>query len=1095
MADRTDQSNQDSDSFREISTSKDRWQLAASAARIGVWDWDLTSDQVFYSTEWMQIRGCGDDEITGGPQECLSRVHPDDVDDLRTGRAQLIEGSQDNFEFEHRVRHDNGSWIWILERSSIVWDATGRASRLVGCDIDITAQKQKELDRDGNVVDSEGKETNEELRDLRDRLHLLLKNASVGTWEWNPTTNKVLWDEGTMQMFGVEPSSFLGDNEEWEKRLHPDDFERMTQTEYANLRKHGHVSTEFRIVRDDGEIRHIYADQFLQRNERNEVTKISGLNMDVTDRKKIEKALQESEDKFQRVAEHVPGVVYRYIVHPDGSDEFTYVSSQIREMFELEPEDAIGDASIMWSRSHIDDHEWLRSEIVKSAEFLEPFLCEYRLVLPKKGIRWVQSYARPVRAENGDMIWDGLVVDHTDHKAAELALEDSQAQFHRMTENVPGMIFRYVLHPDSSHELLYANSRANDFFGLSAESGMQNVELLIERIHPDDLPQYQRAIEVSAETLEEFKQECRIVLDDRVLWVETTSIPQKLANGDVVWDGVTIDITRRKEIQLALEESRSQFQRMTENVPGMICRYMLHPDGTEEIPYVSSQCRELFEVEPEKVIEDASHLFNVIHQDDLDAFHEVLQQSAETLQPVNEEVRVVLPRQGLRWRQLIGQPTRLECGATIFDGVVLDITHAKRSELQLRLANEELATATKMKDRFLANMSHEFRTPLNAILGMTEGLRNGLYGSTTPKQLASLDVVDQSGRHLLELINDILDLATIEAGQIRLQRTHFDVKTLCDSSLRLVAPQAEKKQIDLKLNVPWNLPKLFADEKRIRQVLINLLTNAVKFTPERGVIRLEVDQLPRTESQPIDMLRLSVIDSGIGIPPEMMDSVFLPFVQVDSSLSRGHDGTGLGLALVKQFVDLHGGNITVTSQPNAGSCFTVDLPHHDSMAKEAISDQRGPRAGEGLHHESQMDATSEDSVDAEATAPTILLAEDNDSVATAVTWYLEGRGYPVKRATDGLVAIELAKKHVPDLILMDIQMPNLDGLSAIKQIRQTPGISEIPIVALTGAAMGDDHERCIAAGANGYLSKPCRMEELIQVIEEQCVRKTPIQNQ
>ena len=957
MQKRTGESSQGLDcqgSYRDDTAGEDLWRLAVSGAGIGVWDWDLISNQIFCSSEEMEIRGCGDGEMTVGLKDWLDLVHPDDLDDLCAGRSRVIDTAQDRFDSEHRVRHADGSWIWISERSSVIRDDTGKAIRLVGCDRDITDQKIQDFDETED-------ETHQELRELGDRLNQVLKSASVGIWEWTPDSDELVWDDGTMQMFGVDPSHFQGTSEEWQKRLHPDDFQRMTQIEYAKLLERGRVSNEYRIIRDDGEVRHIYADQFLHRNERNEVTKISGLNMDVTERKKIEEALVESENKFHRVAEHLPGVVYRYIVHPDGSDEFAYVSSQVREMFELEPEEAIGDASAMWERIHVGDREWLRREVVDSADILEPFLCEYRLQLPEKGLRWVQAFARPVRAENGDVIWDGLVVDHTDQKSAALALQDTQAQFHRMTENVPGMIFRYVLHPDLSHEVLYASSRSSDFFGLPAESAVQNVELIFERIHPDDLPQYQRAIAVSAETLQEFKQECRIVLDDRTIWVETTSQPERLANGDIVWDGITIDIT-----------------------------------------------------------------------------------------------------------------------------------HAKQSEMQLRFMNEELARATKMKDQFLANMSHEFRTPLNAILGMTEGLQGGLFGPVNAKQHASLGVVEQSGRHLLDVINDILDLATIESGQIKLERVDLDIKSLCESSLRFVASQADKKKIRLNLNVPWNLPKLSADQKRIRQVLINLLTNAVKFTPEGGCVTLEVDRLLQDKSNGGDIIRISVTDSGIGIPSEWIDSVFNPFVQIDSSLIRRYDGTGLGLSLVKQFIELHGGQVTVTSELGVGSCFTVDLPYRKSTESDVRSEGRDLRPSLDSFGKSEgaevslKDVEFLDGVDAEDSLPTILLAEDNDGVAMAVTWYLEARGYPVHRATDGQVAIDLALELNPDLILMDIQMPNLDGLSAIKRIRIDPQISEIPIVALTGLAMADDLESCMVAGANGFLSKPYPMEELVQLIQKLC---------
>ncbi|MFK8112086.1 MAG: PAS domain-containing protein [Rubripirellula sp.] len=798
---------------------------------------------------------------------------------------------------------------------------------------------------------SDMQEQQEDLRNFSDHLHFVLKSASVGIWEWNPATDELVWDDGMMKIYGVKRSSFSGKLEDWRKRVHPDDRRRLAETEHEELLETEHTSNEFRILREDGEVRYLYADQFLHRNEQDEVTKVTGLNMDVTDRRNTALARQESENKFHLVAEHVPG-----------------------------------------------------------------------------------------------------------------------------------MIFRYVLHPDSSHELLYANSRAEHFFGFSAESVMEDVDLFMERIHPDDLPAYQYAIEVSAKSLIEFKEVVRIVRDDRILWAETTSRPQRMANGDIVWDGIMIDITHRKRIEMALKESQSQFEQLTENVPRMICRLLMHPGGTYEASYVSSKCRELFEVAPEAAMKDARQLFRFVHREDQERFHNSLRLSAQSLQPVNEEFRVSLPQQGLRWRQVIGQPTRVESGATVVDAVFLDITHAKQSELQLRSANEELATATKMRDQFLASISHEFRTPLNAILSATEGLQSGLYGSINAKQQTSLDVVDQSSTHLLELINDILDLASRESVQIKLEFSPVDVKSLCESCLRLVKAQSKKKNVHLRLNVPSELPALVADEKRIRQVLINLLTNAVKFTPADGAITLEVEPLPQAESSSADTLRLSVTDTGIGIEPDMVDSVFDPFVQVDSALTRKCDGLGLGLSLVKQFVDLHGGHVSLTSEFGAGSCFSFELPCRQFSAAKSESAQPVAQPNLALRREAKESSDPQASINPQAKTHTILLAEDNDSVAMAATWYLEAKGFRVQRAADGAIAIDVAKRCSPDLILMDIRMPNLDGITAIQQIRQIPKFSQTPIIALTGLALEEDAKRCAAAGANDYLSKPYRMEQLLQVI-------------
>jgi signal transduction histidine kinase len=244
---------------------------------------------------------------------------------------------------------------------------------------------------------------------------------------------------------------------------------------------------------------------------------------------------------------------------------------------------------------------------------------------------------------------------------------------------------------------------------------------------------------------------------------------------------------------------------------------------------------------------------------------------------------------------------------------------------QLQLAHDELLQSQRFKDDFLAMMSHELRTPLNAILGMNEGLQEEIFGGITERQLQALQTIERSGYHLLELINEVLDMAKIESGQIELKCAPTKVAALYQASLMFVAQPAKAKQITIETKLPWGLPDLFVEERRIVQVLINLLNNAVKFTPEQGHIILETCYLPSVDGTQ-SWLRISVTDTGIGIAPEDMGRLFQPFMQIDSALNRQYEGTGLGLALVKRIVELHGGQVHLTSEVGRGSCFAIDLP-------------------------------------------------------------------------------------------------------------------------------------------------------------------------
>ena len=412
--------------------------------------------------------------------------------------------------------------------------------------------------------------------------------------------------------------------------------------------------------------------------------------------------------------------------------------------------------------------------------------------------------------------------------------------------------------------------------------------------------------------------------------------------------------------------------------------------------------------------------------------------------------------------------------------------HLTEINQRLAVSNEELARATRLKDEFLANMSHELRTPLNAILGMTEGMQEQVFGKISNAQIKALQTIERSGSHLLELINDILDVAKIESGQIELEYSTISVAALCQSSLTFIKQQALKKSIQLETKLPTNLPEINVDERRIRQVLINLLNNAVKFTPDGGHITLEVSCQPLSadalSSAPVDnplalglnnYLHIAVRDTGIGIAPENISKLFQPFIQIDSALNRQYQGTGLGLALVKRIVEMHGGKVMLSSELGVGSCFTVSLPYAELVCSSG-----------SVAIECQTEEMSCESVQSQQPLPLILLVEDNEANIITISSYLTAKGYVIVLANNGEEAIALAQSSKPDLILMDMQMPVMDGLEATRQIRQIPSLDHVPIIAITALAMENDVERCLAAGANDYLSKPIKLRQLTKIIQQ-----------
>ena len=379
---------------------------------------------------------------------------------------------------------------------------------------------------------------------------------------------------------------------------------------------------------------------------------------------------------------------------------------------------------------------------------------------------------------------------------------------------------------------------------------------------------------------------------------------------------------------------------------------------------------------------------------------------------------------------------------------------------ELMLANAELSQAVRAKDDFLATMSHELRTPLTAILGYSEALLEGETGPLTEAQLRAAKHIQSGGRHLLEIINDILDLAKIEANRLELRIDTVPVSDTCRAAMMFVRELANRKRIRLDFQIDDAALTLQADSKRLKQMLVNLLSNAVKFTPDDGKVSLLVER-----DNAALALRFTVQDTGIGIAPQDLTRLFKPFSQLDSGLARQHEGTGLGLVLVRRLAELHGGSVDVTSQVGIGSRFTLTLPYHP------IKNSSAPLA--------------QDQADANVLpfAPQlqgirILLAEDNDLNIEVLQNHLQAHGSTVFIARNGKQAVEKTNAYKPDIILMDIQMPVLDGLEAIRLLRAQNEFAATPIIALTALAMPGDMERCLQAGATEYMSKPPRLQEL-----------------
>jgi signal transduction histidine kinase/ActR/RegA family two-component response regulator len=422
------------------------------------------------------------------------------------------------------------------------------------------------------------------------------------------------------------------------------------------------------------------------------------------------------------------------------------------------------------------------------------------------------------------------------------------------------------------------------------------------------------------------------------------------------------------------------------------------------------------------------------------------------------------------------------------EGISRDMTERKQMEAELeaarrlleqrveersavlRATNAELARAARAKDELLANMSHELRTPLSAILGLAESLQEEVAGPLNEKQQHYLRGVEESGRHLLALINDVLDVAKIESGTLRLEITMVSVEALCQASLRLVQPAAHKKQIDIQAQIDPDVVALWADERRLKQILINLLSNAIKFTPEGGQVVLEV----RGDRQG-QVVHMAVWDTGIGIAPHDMKHLVRPFIQVDRGLARQFQGAGLGLALVFRMTEMHGGGLTIASDEGQGSRFTVSLPWIEpgEGAWFPLAESTGQQGPPPLNWH------------ADSQAPVVLLAEERDYTRLLLSNDLRSRGYRLVVAHSGSEMLELAREMRPTVIVLDASLSAPGDQPTIEHLRRETSLAQTPVIMLATLILPGEREYYLTAGATAYVPRPVRLSELTALIDTQ----------
>ncbi len=985
------------------------------------------------------------------------------------------------------------------------------------------------LEQLNQALEDKIKERTAALQASENRYATLAAAAPVAIFRFERDLNCIYVSDRWSELTGrpIEEALEYG----WLSALHPEDRESLmnhiTQQEIQiDLRLPERTYFEGRHQFLDGSIRWFYAQVTPEIGADGNALGYISTFTDITRRKHIEAELAESESKFRHLVERASDVIFSN----DKCGNITYFSPQFKTLLGWNPDEWIGHPFMRFI--HPEDQTLIAGNFKKDLLNIGFSSAEFRHLHQDGRYIWVRVNVSPVKDADGNLIgMQGILSDISDRKQMEYKLQESQQFIQTVLDTFPLSVFwkdRNSVYLGCNRHFL----KDADLTSVQELIGKTDYEMPWGSTQADGYRKDDQQV-MHSHAAKLRIVETQLQADGKQIWVETNKLPLFGIKGELIGVlGTYQDISHQKQVELIIHQRAEQetlLREITQRIRQSLdlqtifdtacqeIRQLMKADRVSVFQFYGESSYDDGEFVAEAFVEGISSVMGIqVHdhcfgekyaplylQGRYAAMSDIFrldQCHTDVLAKLNVRANLVMPLlcgddlwgllcihqcSGPRhWQQdeinltqqLANQLAIAVQQANLFEQLQQELLERQQAQRQLTernqqlaVSNEELARATRLKDEFLANMSHELRTPLNAILGMTEGLTEEIFGTVNERQIKSLNTINHSGTHLLALINDILDVAKIESGHIELDFTPVSATKLCQSSLALIKQQATQKRIQIITDFSTNLPELCVDERRIRQVLINLLSNAVKFTPEGGHITLEAKQ-----TQPC-FIRIAVTDTGIGIAPEHINKLFQPFIQIDSALNRQYQGTGLGLALVKRIVELHRGHVNLTSQLGVGSCFMIDLPCAETACVAVLNPKSTHRI---LRDSGTFGLLSV------ANAPLILLAEDNEANIATMTGYLEAKGYRIVVAKNGRQAIALAQAETPDLILMDIQMPEMDGLEAMQQIRHNPDLADIPIIALTALAMTGDRERCLAAGANDYLSKPIRLKHLVTKIQE-----------
>jgi len=1082
-----------------LRTERQRLDNIITGTNVGTLEWNVQTGEVVINERWAEIIGYTLTELSPVSADTWKRlVHPDDFVRSRELLIRHFNGELDYYEYEARMKHKNGSWVWTLDRGKVVsWSVDGQPLLMSGTHQDITRQKQAE----------------EELKHGQELLDLFFEQSLHGFFfmmldepvQWNDTVDKEAVldyvfahqrmnkaNDAILKQYHAPRSEFIGKtpNDLFVHNL------EQGRAVWRELFDKGKLHIDNHERKFDGTPMIVIGDYICMYDEEGRITGHFGVQREVTEERRARQELIRTKELLEQTGQ-MARVGGWELNLGDGKPNWSAVT---REIYEVDPDFVPDAVSVINFYKEGESREQIQSAVQLAIETGQPFDVELQIITAKGNERWVRTIGKTEFDENRNCtrIY-GTFQDIHERKLAEAALVESEEKFRYIAENV-GEVF-WLRNADNT-KMLYINLVYEQVWGRSCQSLYDNPQSFVESVYDADKlafsAEYQHYMQGNR-----FDLSYRILRPDRgIRWIHARSYPIRNAQGEIILHtGVATDITERKlaeaelllqtRLQEMLTEISSTYislplEKVDATIEGSLGELgeFVNADRVYIFEYDFDQqvCKNTHEwcaggVNPEISNLQAVPLAMIPDWVETHQRGESMYIEDVFALPAQSGVRQILEPQNVK--SLIAVPMMDGEGClgfigfdsvrkhhrysmaeqrllTVFAQMLVNIRKRREIEQALQEATVQAQAANKAKSIFLANMSHEIRTPLNGVIGFTDLL---LSTPLNPTQLEYAHHANTSGQALLGIVNDILDLSKIEAGRLELEIVETDIIELVEQAADIIKYQSARKGLELLLNISPTTPRLAqVDPVRLKQILINLLNNAVKFT-EQGAIEL------KTEFSPISSIRgrytFSVRDTGIGISPEQRQKLFQAFSQADTSTTRRFGGTGLGLVISNLLAEKMGSQIQVTSELGKGSVFSLSIEIDCAYGEEAA-----PRVALPIKR--------------------VLVVDDNDDNRMILErnfahWEIEYTG-----CDNGLSALKVLARAEPfDAMIVDYHMPYVDGLETIRMIREDLHMrpEAMPIVLLHSSA--DDptvHQECQQFGVQSHLIKPVKARELHQLL-------------